>query len=78
MSEREKLRLAVCHAADIRPSDADAVIRLVVEACCAKLDAEAEDLAVMGDPDGLVYSIAADDLRSTFLPLPTPKENEPQ
>lgn len=70
MSDREKLLAAIKQTLtpivkmDPTP-EADAVIRQVVEACCAKAD----------EAEGGFTSIAAV-LRSTFLPLPTPKENE--
>lgn len=69
---REELKLAVCHAADIRPSEARAIIALVVEACC-------DDLTKLAGPEegglgrldskarvGVLTAILR--LRSTFLP----------
>ncbi len=73
---REELQLAVCHAADIRPSEARAVVILVVGACC-------DDLTALAGPEqgglgrleakarvGVLTAILR--LRSTFLPPKDP------
>lgn len=74
---REELRDEVAHALIECRGDgcgsfemADAILRLVVEACCARLrnpDKDA-DYAWHGE----VLDDAADDLRSTFLPTEKP------
>jgi hypothetical protein len=67
---REELRLAVCHAVDIRPSEADAVIRLVVEACVSRLRNPNRDADYSWHGEAL--DDAAADLEATFLPPQDP------
>lgn len=70
MSEREKLhnQIALLIAEVGWPAQkADAVIRLVVEACCAR--AREKWIPSLGRAIG-------DDLRSTFLPTPTQERQD--
>lgn len=80
MSEREKLHAGV--VAELRrgltdPLTADAVIRLVVEACCGSLlgvaNVAAPQTKHAAHRLGLLTAVLH--LRDTFT-LPTPKENE--
>ena len=64
------------HRADgvLADHTADAVIRLVVEACCKKLEQEAEELGDEGDLYAGAYLSAEADLRRTFLPTTEPTD----